>query len=38
MLCEHLSRELFDFTECDGLETACAFKTKAETAYAAEKV
>lgn len=36
--CEDFARVFFDFTEGDGLETACAFEAKGKSSDAAEKV
>lgn len=38
VLCEDAAGELFDFTECDGLETACAFEAKAKPSYTAKEI
>jgi hypothetical protein len=38
MFRKHLAGEWFNFAESDGFKSACAFKAKAEAAYAAEQI
>jgi hypothetical protein len=38
MFRKHLAGEGFNFAECDGFKSACAFKAKAKAAYAAEQI
>jgi hypothetical protein len=35
---ENPTRELFDFTKCDGLEAACALKAKRKSADARKQI
>ena len=38
VLGEDAAGELFDFTECDGLETACSFEAKAKSSNAGKEI